>query len=456
MSLELMVKYYDKLQKAYMDCIKNAVATALFEAWGENWYSILKQKDKEVTDETNKKREESAKKKGKDPSRVPYITDKFETILKFDFQACNKLLYYMDEVRGIVYKEYGKSDIFEDKSKDKNYRNYFNELIEFRNAFEGHKAHENESPTQEEFESQAKSISNMRTILKDVLCDVVNAKDIAKRTYFLSFEDYRTAYERELLKKPYLLDKYLDCNKYDVDGFYEACQDLGIEGRKIEGKDVFYSANLDEDLKKLKNALSFEATHKTANNTPVVQNTEQNVKQKSKTSVKTVFVIVLIMILFVIIAFLLGKMLSDEGDTSKGNSDSNNTSVNSLSSVQTNNNTNDILQLPLDEVEINESSLPQISANSSKNELTEEYNQDVEAFKYLDKSQRNLRTLKIKVGEKITPQAAAVWSDCEIFSQNTNIAKAQGIVIEGISKGETYVVVEAATGMSQVFMVVVG
>ncbi len=455
MSLESIKKYYDKMQKTYMDCIKDAVATALFEAWGENWYAILRQKDIELTDETNLKREESAKKKGKTPTRVNYITDKFETILKFDFQACNKLLYYMDEVRGILYKEYNKSEIFEDKNKDKNYRSKFNELIEFRNTFEGHKSNQNEVPNEEEFETQAKAISNMRIILKDVLCDVVNRKDIAKRTYFLSFEDYRTAYEREIIKKPYLLEKYLDYSKYDAERFYEACQDLGIEGKKIEGKDVFYSANFDEDLEKLKNALSVSAPLQPKQFSPSAKPTSQNEKPKQTPPYKIIAIVVLVAVLCIVIAFLLGKVLSGQDDDSSSKSPSRNDDINNnASSLQIDD--SGFLQLPSNNSDVTELPLLQDETDSQKNELTEEYNQDVEAFKYLDKSQRNLRTLEIKVGEKITPPPAAIWEDCEIFSQNTAVAKAQGIVIEGISKGETYVVVEAATGMSQVFMVVVG
>jgi hypothetical protein len=444
MSVELTEKYYEKMQKAYMDCIKDAVATALFEAWGENWYKLLQEKDIELTDETNRIRKESAEKKGKNFIPVPYITDKFDSIIRFDFQGLNKLFYYMDEVRGIVYKEFGKADIFEDKTEDKKYKKYFESLISFRNTFEGHKARENEMPTEKELEIQSEAISKMRTILKDVFCDVINVKDTAKRTYFLSFEDYRTAYERELLKKPYLLDKYIDCSRFDTEKFYEACQDLGIEGKKIEGKDVFYSANLDDDLEKLKNALSVSSAPQSPK--PEVHNEEK----KQTVPYKTIAVVAVAAVLCIVVAFLLGKALSDEDNSSSASKP--NDSVTQSSNEQINNVSSSAPVV----TSSNEESSSQAVTNVSKNELDDDYNQDVEEFKYLDKAQKNLRTLKIKVGEKITPQAAAVWGDCEIFSQNTDIAKAQGIIVEGISKGETYIVVEASTGMSQVFMVVVG
>lgn len=443
MSVELTEKYYEKMQKAYMDCIKDAVATALFEAWGENWYADLQQKDIELTDETNRIREESAKKKGKKFVPVPYVTDKFDSIIKFDFQGLNKLFYYMDEVRGIVYKEFGKADIFENKTEDKKYKKCFENLISFRNTFEGHKAHENEMPSEEELETQSDAISDMRTILKDILCDVINLKDTAKRTYFLSFEDFRTAYEREMLKKPYLLEKYIDCSKYDAERFYEACQDLGIEGKKIEGKDVFYSANLDEDLGKLKNALSASDAVRSKN--PKVQNEVP----KQAVPYKTIAIVALAAVLCIVVAFLLGKALS--GDNNSSSTQEPNDSVAQSSNEQINGASSSSTV-----TSSNEENSSQAVTDVSKNELDDDYNQDVEEFKYLDKAQKNLRTLKIKVGEKITPQAAAVWGDCEIFSQNTDIAKAQGIIVEGISKGETYIVVEASTGMSQVFMVVVG
>lgn len=459
MSVESIKKYYDKMQKTYMDCIKDAVATALFEAWGENWYAVLQQKDIELTDETNRIREESAKKKGKTPTRVNYITDKFETILKFDFQACNKLLYYMDEVRGILYKEYDKSEIFSDKTKDKNYRNYFNELIEFRNSFEGHKAHENEVPNEKEIETRANAISSMRIILKDVLCNVVNNKDIAKRTYFLSFEDYRTAYEREILKKPYLLEKYIDYSKYDAERFYEACQDLGIEGKKIEGKDVFYSANFDEDLEKLKNALSVSSAVQSKQSDSSVKPAVQNEKSKQTAPYKVIFIVVLVAVLCIVIAFLLGQILNGDNDESSSKKPENNLSSEMISdnsqipSKQPNGSFSSQLSSDTTSQQI-PSSQPQVTG--PQNELNDEYNQDVEEFKYINKSQQNLRTLKINVGEKVTPQAATVWTDCEIFSQNTAIAKATGSIVQGIARGETYIVVEGSTGISQVYKVVVG
>lgn len=97
----------------------------------------------------------------------------------------------------------------------------------------------------------------------------------------------------------------------------------------------------------------------------------------------------------------------------------------------------------------------QIQSDNVRNEVPEKYEQAIEEFKYQSDGFIKLNTLNIKVGEFVTPMAASVWGNCTIYSQDTTIAKADGAIIEGISKGTVYVVVENPVGMTDVYMVIV-
>lgn len=86
------------------------------------------------------------------------------------------------------------------------------------------------------------------------------------------------------------------------------------------------------------------------------------------------------------------------------------------------------------------------------NQLTDEMNEKVEVFKcYTDQKQR-LFTIETTVGGKAAIDTA--WSDYKIYSQDTGIAKAEGQIIYGISKGTTYVVVECMS-LKEVYKIIV-
>ena len=86
------------------------------------------------------------------------------------------------------------------------------------------------------------------------------------------------------------------------------------------------------------------------------------------------------------------------------------------------------------------------------NQLTDDMNEKVEVFKcYTDQKQR-LFTIETTVGGKAAIDTA--WSDYKIYSQDTGIAKAEGQIIYGISKGTTYVVVECMS-LKEVYKIIV-
>ena len=95
------------------------------------------------------------------------------------------------------------------------------------------------------------------------------------------------------------------------------------------------------------------------------------------------------------------------------------------------------------------------AGSQGENQLTEEMRSEVEAFQYQNPMSVQLLTLRVRVGEKVTPMSAMTWSGCTILSENTSVARGNGSVVEGVSKGETYVVVVSPQGSTQVHKVIV-
>lgn len=89
------------------------------------------------------------------------------------------------------------------------------------------------------------------------------------------------------------------------------------------------------------------------------------------------------------------------------------------------------------------------------NEIPERHEDKVTALEYANSLARTNKTIRVKVGEYATPGAAGVWSNVKIYSQNTNIAVGEPPLVKGVSKGETYVIVEAATGMADAYYIIV-
>lgn len=435
--------YFKSIQKDYMDCIKQVLSVALFEAWGEDWFNILKAKDIEQVDGINQKKKEKMETKGKDFTPAPYTLKKYSEIKKLDFQACSKVLYYLPEVWKIVCEYYGKADCVGDRA----YKDALNRLMEFRNVKVGHDSMEDETST-DDAELIENGIADIRLILKDVFCDIVNPKDKALRTYYLIFENHRMLYERELYQKSYLLSKYLDYENYDHDKFYEACQSLHITAKMVEGQNVFYTANLEEDLEKLKNAL---AKKPIAPKTVIKE--EQIIVKKSNDSLYKILIAIICLVCLVIIALFAANSLSKAPYDSPVSSDK--TSVQS-SEVKTPASSKEPSSSVVQSVQSDTDSKPEEDKEpKGENQLGSEFEQEVENFQYSDKMTQRLNTITLRVGEKRTPSAASVWTGSEIFSQNTGVAVADGIIVKGVAKGETYIVVEAPTGMTQVYKVVV-
>ncbi len=92
---------------------------------------------------------------------------------------------------------------------------------------------------------------------------------------------------------------------------------------------------------------------------------------------------------------------------------------------------------------------------SGPDQIPEKYKQDIEALKYSDGLTLNNKTLRIKVGGGATPQSAQTWRNVVIYSQNTEVAVGDGLVVKGVSAGETFVIVEGPGGITSAYYVIV-
>ena len=92
---------------------------------------------------------------------------------------------------------------------------------------------------------------------------------------------------------------------------------------------------------------------------------------------------------------------------------------------------------------------------SGTNEVPSVYEDEITELK--EGSELALRncTIRVKVGQSVAPLATQVWTSATIYSQDTSIAVGEGTSVKGVSKGETYVIVEATLGIAQVYYVIV-
>lgn len=77
---------------------------------------------------------------------------------------------------------------------------------------------------------------------------------------------------------------------------------------------------------------------------------------------------------------------------------------------------------------------------NSKNQIPPKYDQDLQLLQSSNAQQLELMTLKVAVGEYTAPREAATFRSGVIYSQNTDIALPEGLMIKGIAPGETYII----------------
>ena len=180
----------------------------------------------------------------------------------------------------------------------------------------------------------------------------------------------------------------------------------------------------------------------------------------------SVCIFVLILVIF-LTSTILPLVLENRNNTDDDNFSRNNSSV---SQVVNNNdeeeeNASNIFDNSKDNSNDNskdnskDSSKDNSTTNTSngENEIPENLLSEVTALESADSLTLSVNTIRTKVGESVTPSAAMTWSNCVIYSQDTNIAVGDGRVVKGVSKGKTYVVVVPYEGsnLAQAYYVIV-
>lgn len=96
---------------------------------------------------------------------------------------------------------------------------------------------------------------------------------------------------------------------------------------------------------------------------------------------------------------------------------------------------------------------PQVDPNS-KNQIPPKYNQDIQLLQVSSVQMLELMTLEVAVGEYTAPREASSFRSGVIYSQNTDVALPEGLMIKGIAPGETYIIYDA-DGLITAYRVIV-
>ena len=434
---EVLLVNEEKLQQIFKDalmlyvkCLRHGMATQLAKAWADKpngWYAFFLEVDYENAKTANK---------------AP-ITAEVDSIYEFDFQACNKTMQYLKEVRDTLYASAGVT-----KSLAARINPYYGELITFRNVYVGH-----ENYTQKQRENYRdehnKALEKMHLILQNAFHDVVDPESADGKTFLEQFEVYRLAYINECQSKAYYLSDHMDLTKYDAAKFLPTCKKLGIDTDVVDDKYIFYTNNLNDTLAILRNFMAKNGDGQISlQSSPVAP-----VEKKSR-----VWYVVLIAV--VVLVLLLGAVL-EFTDRENVGGNSNSTSETAITTVQTTQSgiqqqavsTTVLTTTQTDAPTTAVTTLPPTS-NSKTNQIPQRHEAKVLALQHADEGRIHLMTLNTTVGGLVTPPAASTWGTGTIYSQNTNVAIAEGLLVRGVSVGETYIAYES-DGLCVVYRVVV-
>jgi len=217
------------------------ISSALKKQWGNNWFSQLKQID-------------AANAKANDNRYI--IGPKTPNIDGLDFQACTKILYFLEDARNAIYAAQNYNADNDAKILERDMEEY-DTVIMGRNA-NAHKTRAAKSKADPNL-NKLELVNSMYHVLSTLFGRIKKPYDDAGRTYETIFKSYKKRFESELDKKAFLFNKYFDPEKYDYRDFLLACDTIGIDWERIEGKFWFYSDDFDADIKRLRNQLAIDS-----------------------------------------------------------------------------------------------------------------------------------------------------------------------------------------------------
>lgn len=453
---------YQDLENIYVLCMRHVIKTAAENAWGgtsEGAFKTFKKYDKENTKKVNEENVKNNKKK------IVDITSKAKTFDKFDFQACNNTLAHLQPVYEKIYKYYKLSD-----NEAQNCSAISLQLVEIRNKL----AHPDPNePASKVVERQTNCINYMNVMFGLGFSNILNQDGIP---YYEIFRQNYIEYINQQLQRWYYLSDFLDVEHYDISNFLEVCVTNDIKVSKKDGKYLFCSSNLQKTVDILKNNLAKnsdasapkEQKMETETKPTVLEktDTDHNLGQGKKNNNNIYIIVIIAVAVFLGVAILLSAIIA----SNKGNSNKDADISSKVSSVESlPQQTDDIDTVPTIPSNSNSSVTTQstqsvvtssrnestIVESSSTNQILPQHEQDVTALQYSSDLALSNKTLKVKVGEYITPPPANVWEGIKIYSQDTNIAIGEGVLVKGVSPGTTYIIVEEKLGLTSAFKVIV-
>ena len=180
-------------------------------------------------------------------------------------------------------------------------------------------------------------------------------------------------------------------------------------------------------------------------------------QKKPGANIFKVSVCVLLALILLAGAFLIGISMRDDEPEENGETSQSQEQTQTQTTTSQPTETSETTEPETSETqaETQQQTESQVAAITGEDQISDAYADEVEAFKTMDKGFADLNTHVIHVGEKYTPMAAAVWGNCQILSQNTAIAVAEGSAVMGVSVGETYIIIISSVGSKQVYKIIV-
>lgn len=437
---------YQDLENIYVLCMREVIKKSTEHAWGDTElgaYGTFKKHDEANVEVTNKER------LAKGLSKIVPITINNKPFDKFDFQACNNTFAHLEPVYAAIYDFYNITT-----HNALNCTMVSKQLVDIRNKL----AHPDPNRTAEEIIALQKNSVNYMNVIFGL--GFSGVEDKYGLTFYENFQKLYVQYISQQLESWYYLADFLDLEKYDTSRFLEVCAVNGIKATIRDGKYLFCTSNLEKTLAIIKNNLIFGGEIK------------ERTQKANKFNKKNIAVAVAVLLA---LAILLGSLISSLGgpkdngevggnsgtqteqNNSQGNSNEqggNNSSQNNAPPKNEETSGTNNQENKNEETEKEQGG----STASANNEIPEQHAGQVSALKYADRLSLSNKTVYVRVGEYASLPAATMWQNAgpvKIYSEDTSIAIGESPLVEGISKGTTFVVVESFLGSATAYCVVV-
>lgn len=412
---------YKELENIYTACVSTAIEVALSSVWAEEELGPFGK-----FEAADKKNVEKANKNRKDGSKVNGITANCHSFDSFDFQACNRTLFYLGEVYKEVYAYYNISP-----ESGKITTALSGKMLTGRNIL----AHLNPKTDADKIKQvENELLEYINSVFALVFNNIADKNGIPYAERFK--KDYH-AYQTQQMLTWAKLDDYLDRRKYDFSRFPDVCVANNIKIKMEDGFYWFCTSDVYSTVAILKNNLSYKKIG------------EKAPQQKPNSVLPfVVFGIIAVVIIFSVIFISLFsgivKNLFDRKPTPTATVQITPTTPLKPSATHA---------LTLDTTASPESTSESIPAG--ENQILPEHEGEISALKYSDGLTLSTKTVTVKEGGLASLPCALAWSNIEIYSENTAIAVGEGSLIRGVKKGTTFVIAQSQYGTTASYRIIV-